>query len=191
MSGPSVPCAVGFFAEGCAHMRGFFARQIFVPQKPRIESWDAHHRGRARHQRHAFARIEFRHENDFSAAKEHRVDRHEKPVRVINRKRVKKHIGRLEMPDGGKRLGVRCEISVRQHRAFRAASGPGRIKDRGEIVRLAGGIQEIWAASLASIRQRPATIRAERCDRPHASPSRDRRQAVAPCGIADKEFRCR
>jgi len=74
MSGPLVPCAAGFFAEGRGagdekpHMHGSFARQIFVPQRPRIESWDAHHRGRARHQRQAFARIEFRHEDDFAAA---------------------------------------------------------------------------------------------------------------------------
>ena len=66
------------------------------------------------------------------------VDGDEEAMGVEDGQRVNEPVGGRKPPAVDEGEGVRREVPVGQHRAFRAAGGAGGVKDRRQIVRRAG-----------------------------------------------------
>lgn len=116
------------------HVREGGAVKARVGQHPAVESRHAHdHRG-ARQVGGDPLEIEAGVEDQAGAGHQRDVGGDEQPVRVEHRQRVHQHVGRGKAPAIAQGLGVRDQVAMGQHGAFRAAGGARGIEDRGEII---------------------------------------------------------
>ncbi len=146
-------------------VRGSFAREGRMLQQSCVERGHAHHHRRFRQQPHHLVGVELRQKQHRAAGREHGVDRDEQAMHMEDRQGVQQHVVCRESPRLCERERIRREIRARQHRALRAAGGPGRIEQRCEIgllrvCRRAGQLGFI----VHELRQRDTTVGNTDCD---------------------------
>ena len=147
-----------------AHVLRRLGRQPLVLQQAYIERRHAHHRRGARHETEDLVGVELGHEDHRRARQQDEVCRHKQPVRVEDRQRVEQHVVGRELPRLQQRVRVGGKVIMRQHRAFRATGGAGRVENRGEIVAGARHVRKFIGARPGEIEQRAVRVRAQCLD---------------------------
>ena len=130
------------------------AAETRLRQQTRVERRHAHQHRRLRQQAAHFRGVEPRQEEDLRGVQEGRVQRHEQPVNVEDRQRVKQHVPRLEAPDLVQGEGVRGQVAVGDHRALGAPRGARRVADGGQVVVAAGLDRRVGIEGLRLLPQR-------------------------------------
>src|ERR1700722_17520219 len=110
-------------------------------------------------------------------------------MRMKDRQRVNESVGGTEAPTVNESQRIRGQILMRQHRAFRAAGGAGRIEDRSKVIaRPWRGFELGWRRgdrrSEGSI-----TFDAKTLDRTQVELLRERANGLEPVGTAEGERR--
>ena len=111
---------------------GMLARDCF--EQPHIEGRHPHHHTGTRHQPQHLPHVELRQKQHLRMCQHHRVDGHEKPMRVINGQGVQQHIIASEAPHILQRQRVGSQIAMRQHRPLGAPRGAGSVQNSRQII---------------------------------------------------------
>ena len=141
------------------HVRHQFPVEARIVEQAGVEGRHAHHRRRLRQPLDDLVHLERRQEDHRAAGKQHDVAGDEKAVRMEDRQRVQQDVVGREAPCLDQRTGVRQQVAVRQHGAFRAAGRPGGVEERGKIVRTARDGREVLRKALEL---RPSACRRRR-----------------------------
>ena len=115
------------------------------------------------------------------------VQRHEEPVRVIERQRVDQHVVRPEPPEPVQRRRVRPEIVAREHRPLRPPRGPRGIEDRRQVAPLRAATCRSDGSRAACATSVPSPVAPEREQPP--PPRHQRRDRVMGGRVAHHHLR--
>ena len=125
-----------------AHLCGAGLVELRMLQQPHIVGRHAHKYRRGGQVFHDGVDIERRQQNHRGTRRQRDVDGDEQPMDVKQRQRMQQDIAGRVTPTGFQAIGVRGQISVREHRTLGAARGTGGVENRRQIFTAASDVEK-------------------------------------------------